>query len=58
MKHGSDNYYKFVNHRIDYFFSLNEVTKNKFEKVSSLITDKTLLNKLLNKLNETNNKTS
>jgi hypothetical protein len=42
MKHGSDNYYKFVNHRIDYFFDLNEVTKEKFNKVYSLITDKSL----------------
>ncbi len=54
MKHGSDNYYNFVDNRIEYFFTLNNITKIKFDKVYALITDKRLLNKLLNKLNETN----
>ena len=55
VKNGSDNYYYFVNNRIEYFFTLNNITKIKFDKVYPLITDKKLLNKLLNKLKETNN---
>ena len=42
MNHG-EGYKKFVDHRINYFFSLNKITRIKFDKIYPLITDKLLL---------------
>lgn len=52
-KVGTESYYKFVDNRIQYFFSLNKITKIKFDKIYHLIKDKNLLNYLIQQLNKT-----
>ena len=50
IKKFSKSYYKFVEERIRYYFSLNKITEYKFNKLKPLIINENLLNELKFKL--------
>ena len=52
VKYNSSDYYYFVDHRIEYFFNLNKITREKFNLLSPLIKSQILLNNLIKQLND------
>ena len=50
MSYGSKRYYEFVEKRIKNFFSLNKLTKKKFDIICPLIKNKKLLHKFIEEL--------
>ena len=51
MKTGTERYFKFIEHRIKYFFQLNRITQRKFEIIYPLIKNKHFIKYLLKQLN-------
>lgn len=52
VKYKSHEYYDFINNRIEYFFNLNKMTREKFNLLSPLIKNQDLLSKLIKLLND------
>ena len=56
VKYNSSDYFNFVNNRIAYYFSLNKITRIKFNLLSPLVNSQILLNNLIKQLNDSEKK--